>query len=117
MPFSNTIRWKSGEVFDKIVANELETENGKAVGFTLNIYGEKAEVMEREFFEEEGLREDTTLYVGDSEDDEPIADILVPGNFIVSFFASDDFKERMSSKHKAFVPKSEEDLRKYIDSR
>ncbi len=105
------------DVFDDIVANTLQTDSGKVVGLTLDIYGRKPEVLIAEFFEKRGLRENNTLYLGDSEDDEPIAEILVPGNFIVPFLASDEFKQRLASKYKAFVPESERDLMKYLQSR
>jgi phosphoserine phosphatase len=104
-------------VFDDIVANTLQTDGNRVVGLTLEIYERKPEVLKTEFFEKRGLREDDTLYLGDSEDDESIAEILVPGNFIVPFFASDEFKQRLASKHKAFVPESEEDLLKYLQSK
>lgn len=105
------------DVIDDIVANTLETDGNNVVGLTLDIYGKKPEVMRREFFENRGLREDDTLYLGDSEDDEPIAEMIDRGSFIVPFFALDEFKQMMASKHKAFVPKSEEDLLKYLQSK
>jgi phosphoglycolate phosphatase-like HAD superfamily hydrolase len=105
------------DVFDDIVANTLQTDGDKVIGLTLEIYERKPEVLRTEFFEKGGLRENDTLYLGDSEDDEPIAEILIPGNFIVPFLATDEFKQRVSSKHKAFVPENEEDLLKYLKSR
>ncbi len=105
------------DVFDDIVANTLQTDGDRVVGLTLEIYERKPEVLRTEFFEKRGLRENDTLYLGDSEDDEPIAEILVPGNFIVPFLASDEFKQRLASKYGAFVPENEEDLMKYLQSR
>jgi len=105
------------DVFDDIVANTLETDGDKAVGLTLGIYGKKPEVLRAEFFDRRGLRENDTLYLGDSEDDEPIAEMLDRGGFIVPFFADDEFRERMASKHGAFVPESEQDLLKYLQAR
>ena len=97
-----------------IVAHTLKKDGDKAIGLTNDIYDRKAEVMEDEFFRNRGFREHDTFYLGDSEDDEPVADLLDEGNFIVPFFASDDFRERMASKHKAFVPENEGDLLKYL---
>ena len=104
-------------VFDDIVANTLKTDGDRVIGLTLEIYKRKPAMLRTKFFERKGFRENDTLYLGDSEDDEPIAEILVPGNFIVSFLALDDFKERLASKHKAFIPENEEDLLKYLQYR
>lgn len=104
-------------VFDDIVANTLETDGDRVVGLTLGIYERKPEFLRTEFFGGRGLRENDTIYLGDSEDDEPIAEILTPGNFVVPFFANDEFKQRLASKNKAFVPESEADLLKYLQSR
>ena len=104
-------------VFNDIVSNTLLSDKGKAIGLTLGIYQKKPEVLHREFFSKRGLREDNTLYMGDSDDDAPIAEILIPGNFIIPFFASDEFKQRMASRHKSFVPESEEDLLRYLKVR
>ncbi len=105
------------DVFDWIVSNTLETDGDKAIGLTLDIYGKKADVLKTEFFNKRALRENTTLYIGDSEDDEPIADLLDSGNFIVPFFATDEFKQELASKYEAFVPEDESDLDKYFKKR
>lgn len=105
------------DVFDDIVANTLQKDGNRVIGLTLEIYERKPEVLETEFFKKRGLRENNTLYLGDSKDDEPIAEILIPGNFIVPFFASDKFKQRLSSKYKAFVPENEMDFARYLQSR
>ncbi len=105
------------EVFDDIVSNKLLVNDGKVLGITLDIYEKKAEFLQSEFFEKRGLRENDTLYLGDTIDDEPIAELLAPGNFIVPFFAPDEFKERLASKHKAFVPETEQDLLRYLRDR
>ena len=104
-------------VFDDIIANTIQADNDIAVGLTFEIYEKKPEVLKSEFSEKRGLKENEILYFGDSEDDELVADVLAPGNFIVPFFASDDFKQKLSSKHKAFVPESEKELLKYLQDR
>jgi len=105
------------QIFDDIVSNDLLVNDGKVLGITLDIYENKAKFMQSEFFEKRGLRENNTLYLGDTKDDEPIAELLSPGNFIVPFFASDEFKEKMASKYKAFVPEIEQDLLRYLQDR
>ena len=97
-------------LFDTIVANTLQTEGSMAIGLTLGIYGLKKEVFYNEFLQKRGFQEDSTLYFGDTEDDEPIASMLSPGNFIVPFFAIDEFKQRMAAKHQARVLENEEDM-------
>lgn len=102
------------DVFDTVIANTLETKGDRALGFTLKIYGEKAKILKEEFFEKRHLRESDIVYFGDSEDDEPIAAILPPGNFIVPFLASNDYRQKLGSKYKAFVPQSGRDLDDYL---
>lgn len=102
--------------FDHIVANSLEVNDGSVVGFTMDIYGRKAEVLRREFFERLGLTEKDVLYAGDTEDDEPIADLLPRGHFIVPLLASAGFRERMASKG-AFAPEDEKDFELYLRKR
>jgi phosphoserine phosphatase len=103
-------------VFDKIVANTLESDGGIAIGLTLGIYDRKAEVLEEEFFRKLGMgfNGHNTAYIGDSDDDKPIARILDPGNFVVSLLASDDFKQEMASECGAAVPENEADMRTKI---
>ena len=76
-----------------------------------------ANLMESEFFGKRGLRPETTVYLGDTKDDEPIADMLPAGNFIVPFFATDGFRENMSRKYKAFVPENQGDLVFYLEGK
>lgn len=102
---------------DNIVANRLLTDGDRAVGLTLDIYGKKAETLTDRFFRERGLRESDILYLGDSEDDEPVAELLPNGSFIVPFFAQSGFRKVMASKHKAFVPENEADLQRYLETK
>lgn len=94
-----------------IVSNKLLSENGRACALTLDIYGRKAEAMEDRFFRMKGFEPYRTYYFGDTMDDEPIANLMPLGNFIVPFYANEDFKEYMASKHNARVPQGEQDLR------
>jgi len=106
------------DAFDVIVANSLVTDGDTIVGFTTNIYGKKAEVVQERFFRRnvlgEGLNERNTLYIGDSQDDEPVAEILAPGNFIVSLMATDEYREHMARKYKAQTPENREDVERLL---
>lgn len=101
------------EVFNEIAANRLLTENGKAAGFTLDIYGIKGIVFQRRFLGE-NLRGQGVAYLGDTEDDEPVAEILPRGGFIVPFMAKPEFRERMTKTYGAFAPRDEPDLLNYL---
>lgn len=110
------------DVFDNIVANTLETEGDDVIGMTLKIYDRRVETLRFEFINNpsmvaQGFTDKETVYFGGSEDDEPIAPILAPGNFVVPFFASNGFKQRMASKHGAFVPQDEKDLERYLETK
>lgn len=101
--------------FEKIIANKIASgDDNKIKGFTLDIYGKKTEVLESEFLDPWGLTKENVVYIGDSKDDEPIADILPEGRFIVPFFAKDDFKQDMYSKYGAFIPDNEQHLKSYL---
>ncbi len=104
------------ELFDEIVANDMKICKGIISGFRIDIiYQKKYKTLEREFLKKRGFKEREILVLDDSE--ETFGEILPPGNFIVPFFAPEDFKEKMASKYRAFVPESETDLRKYLKSR
>jgi phosphoserine phosphatase len=105
------------DIFDTVFANYLREVDGTAIGFTLEIYGKKADILKDKFLKAGGFREEETLYFGDSADDEPVAEVLPPGHFIVPFFATEDFRIKMAKKHKAFVPTDEADLGKYLESK
>jgi len=103
------------DVFDHIVASRIEKDGDRAIGFTLEIYERKPEIMEEVFFRKHGFRPEGTYYLGnDLKDDSPVADILPGGNFIVPFNVSDGKKETFASKYRAFVPENEKDLLDYL---
>jgi histidinol phosphatase-like enzyme len=58
---------------------------------------------------ENKIVEKRTLYIGDK-DDEPIAEILPEGNFIVSLYETDEFRQYMAKKYKSPTPESERDV-------
>jgi phosphoserine phosphatase len=102
------------DAFHHISANILQADGERALGFTADIYERKPEVLRHGFFDRWALRKGDTIYMGDSEDDEKVAEMLPPGDFIVPFFASEEYRQRMASRHKAFVPASEADLDTYL---
>jgi len=104
------------DVFDKIFANTLLGYDGKAVGFSLDVYEEKARYIMSRFLDIH-TREGDILYIGDSSDDMPVAQMLPKGNFIVPFLAPYEFKEEMARKYGAFVPESQKDLERYFKAR
>ena len=101
-------------VFDDVIANTLEEEGGVARGLTAHFRDRKSEEFQAEFLERRGFRPEGTVYCGDSEFDEPIAGLRPPGHFVVPFFASDAFKQRMKEEHGAFVPRTGDELKAYL---
>ena len=99
---------------EDIIANILETDGDIAVGFTLDLHDNKTDRFRKEFFEKRGLKHEDIIYLGDGPQDDLVAEYLPRGNFIVPFFATDDFKQNMSGVHDAFIPENEEDLLNYL---
>ncbi len=104
-------------VFDRIVANRMRQVLGRSLGMTLGIYGRKGEVMKSVYFDEVGLDPKTTYYMGDTDDDVSVAELLPTGNFIVPFLASEDFRESMARELGAFVPDDRRDLQRYVEKK
>jgi hypothetical protein len=86
---------------DHIIANRMESRDMLVRGLTLEIYEEKGRYLEQEFFNGFGFKDWNTYYVGDTDDDEPIADMIPKGHFITSRYATDDFKQKMARGYKA----------------
>lgn len=86
-----------------IVANTLESVDGQVMGMTLDIYGQKPEVMEGIFFRHHGYRPEQAYYVGDSMDDAGIADLLPKGHFLVPPFAIDRARDEPHGETRAFI--------------
>jgi phosphoserine phosphatase len=99
--------------FDFYEANPLAESTGKAVGFALNIYRNKAEVLLR-LLKEKNLDAATAAYVGDSLDDTGCFEAV--GHPIVSFLSPAGLKEQFTRKFGAFIPKDEADLSRYLRS-
>ncbi|MBI5332160.1 MAG: hypothetical protein HZB65_01165 [Candidatus Aenigmarchaeota archaeon] len=99
-----------------IIANQLKLDDDeKAIGFTLDIYGKKKEIFEKEFIGSPVFRPEKTVYIGnDPEEDGPIAKLLPKGHFIASLIATDDEKQELAAKFNATVPESYEELEKCL---
>ncbi len=105
------------DTFDSVVANRLIVEDGEAVRFTADFAEQKAEGFRAEFLEGRGYRPDAVVYSGDTRNDEPVAELLPAGNFIVPFLAQDAFKQHMAERHGAFVPSTSRELLDYLKGR
>lgn len=107
-----------GDLFEPndIVADLLAQKQGIARAFLLRIYNHKFEYLRDEFIIRRKFKPNLIAYVGDGKGDEPCFDYLTSegGHSIVSFFASDDFKQHCAQQYGAFVPQSDEDLIKYL---
>ena len=103
-----------GGVFEELVCNTLEQEDGRALGLTARYRDDKAGDFEAEFVDRRGWSPSGTVYAGDNAADEPIAELLPRGRFIVPFLAPDAFKEHMSAGYGAFVPESTDELSAYL---
>ena len=98
---------------EDIVANPLESRDGRAVGITCAIFGKKPVVFERAFLDERGFDPKKTFYFGDEDQDEGILYLLPHEHFIVPFLATDEYREYMAGKG-AFVPEDRKDLSRFL---
>lgn len=103
-----------GGAFEELVCNTLEQEDGRALGLTARYRDDKAGDFKAEFLDRRGWSPSEIVYAGDNAADEPIAELLPRGRFIVPFLAPDAFKEHMSATYGAFVPKSADELSAYL---
>jgi phosphoglycolate phosphatase-like HAD superfamily hydrolase len=99
------------DCFDFIEANPLASVDGKAVGFKLDIYKNKAEIMLK-VLNEKNLEAKQVVYIGDSLDDTGCFELI--GHPVVSLLAPEKLKERFARQYGAFVPKNEADLENYL---
>jgi phosphoglycolate phosphatase-like HAD superfamily hydrolase len=102
-----------GDCFDFYEANQLAETADKAVGFTLDIYKNKAELLLR-LLKDRDLDPAKTAYLGDSLDDAGCFEIT--GHPIVSFLTPDGLKQKFAQKYNAFIPEDESDLARYLRS-
>jgi phosphoserine phosphatase len=99
------------KAFDFYIADELEHDNGRMVGFGLSIYGNKRTFL-LDLLRDRNIAPETVAYMGDTDDDAACFDIV--GYPVVPFLAPDDEKERFAREYKAFVPEDEADLLRYL---
>jgi phosphoglycolate phosphatase-like HAD superfamily hydrolase len=100
-----------GGHFDFCVADRLDQNGGKAIGFKLELYARKHEFL-LDLLNERGLDPRAVAYIGDSEDDEGCFQVV--GYPIVSFLAPEPLKARFAAEYSAFVPSSERDLSSFL---
>ncbi len=100
-----------------VVANSI-SRNGDGSVFDLSVYGNKPERLRRDFFGPLAFNPAKTVYMGDNEGEEPAFKYVLEmgGKVAVPFYATDDFKQHAATKYRAFVPKNEQDLAKFLHS-
>lgn len=103
--------------FDEIIGTKIHEYCGIVTNLEESSRTGKTQLFIDKFLINRGFKEQEIVYLGDSEFDLEIGRILPSGNFIASFFSDDEFKELASRYCKAFVPESEEDLLKYLESK
>jgi phosphoserine phosphatase len=99
--------------FDFIEADVLKQNSGKATGFGLDIYKNKAPLLEK-LLKERNLDAKRTAYIGDSEDDEGCFEMVKYP--VVAFLAPEELKQRFAAKFKALIPRDELELSYYLKS-
>ena len=99
------------ECFDFIEADKLKSNRGEAIGFGLDIYKRKPELLRR-LLKYRNMDASKVAYLGDSVDDEGCLETV--GHPVVAFLATDELKQKFAQKYKAFVPKDEDDLAGYL---
>lgn len=105
------------DTFDSIVANSLQEEDGRLSGISLDVYDQKPKFLREQFIERLGVAPEEVIYFGGSEQDHGVAEMLPPGNFIVSRHVPDEFRKQFVSKYEAFAPSTAEQLRDYLEQR
>ncbi len=101
------------DCFDFYEANPLEETDGKAIRFKLNVYKNKAEILQR-LLKERNLEAKRVAYLGDGMDDTGCFELT--GYPIVSFLTPEALKQQFAQQYKAFVPDDEAELMKYLKS-
>ena len=97
--------------FNFIEADEIYTENSRTIGFGLNIYGRKPELLDK-IIQQRAINPGEVAYIADSEDEGGCFEkIKYP---VVSLLASEDVKKRFAGEYNAFVPENMADLDNYL---
>ena len=97
--------------FDFYKANILTETEDKAIGFTLSIYKNKAELLLK-ILKDRDLDPKKTAYLGDALEDVGCFEAI--GHPIVSFLTPEVLKHQFAQKYGAFIPKDESDLARYL---
>ena len=99
------------DCFDFYKANTLTETGDKAVGFTLSIYKNKAELL-LNILKDRNLDPQKTAYMGDAMEDVGCFEVI--GHPIVSFLTPELLKQKFAQQYKAFIPEDEADLARYL---
>jgi phosphoserine phosphatase len=99
------------DCFDFYKANLLTETNDRAIGFTLSIYKNKAELL-LNILKDRNLDPQKTAYMGDAMEDVGCFEVI--GHPIVSFLTPELLKQKFAQQYKAFVPEDEADLARYL---
>ena len=100
-----------GDCFDFYKANLLTETKDKAIGFTLSIYKNKADLL-LNILKDRDLDPKKTAYMGDALEDVGCFELI--GYPIVSFLTTEVLKQKFAQEYKAFIPKDESDLARYL---
>jgi phosphoserine phosphatase len=99
------------DCFDFYKANLLTETNDMAIGFTLSIYKNKAELL-LNILKDRNLDPQKTAYMGDAMEDVGCFEVI--GHPIVSFLTPELLKQKFAQQYKAFIPEDEADLARYL---
>ncbi|MFH1087168.1 MAG: HAD family hydrolase [Chloroflexota bacterium] len=97
--------------FDFCEANDFKERDGKAIGLDLIIYRNKSSVL-LGLLRDKNINEKMLVYIGDSEDDAGCLEIA--GHPVVAFLTPDGLKQKFAREYRAFVPRDETDLARYL---
>lgn len=101
----------AGYTFDFIRANDFKIQSRRVIEFRLDVFNNKDKILAA-FLAEYGIKNTDVLYIGDDEQDECCLSMV--GYPVVSFMASDEYRERFQKKFHAFVPKNQDDFARYL---
>jgi phosphoglycolate phosphatase-like HAD superfamily hydrolase len=102
-----------GDCFDFYKANSLTESEDRAIGFSLSIYKNKADLLLK-IMKDMDLDPHKTAYLGDSLDDAGCFEII--GHPIVSFLTPEVLKQKFAQEYRAFIPQDESDLARYLNN-
>jgi phosphoglycolate phosphatase-like HAD superfamily hydrolase len=100
-----------GDCFDFYKANLLTETEDRAIGFTLSIYKNKADLLLK-LMKDMDIDPQKTAYLGDSLDDVGCFEVI--GHPIVSFLTPEALKQKFAREYRAFIPEDEADLARYF---